>query len=55
MTTQAMDRALERPFNGEALVGRLFEQALGAFELFNVQTDDRHRLTFERLQGLLPR
>jgi SAM-dependent methyltransferase len=41
MTTQAVDQALERPFNTEALVGRLFEQTLGAFELFNVYIGDR--------------
>ena len=41
MTTQAIDPALERPFNGEALVGRLFEQTLGAFELFNVYLGER--------------
>ena len=41
MTTQAIEADLERPFNGEALVGRLFEQTLGAFELFNVYLGDR--------------
>jgi len=30
-----------RPFSGEALVGRLFEQTLGAFELFNVYIGSR--------------
>jgi len=41
MTTPTMDPVLERPFDGEALVGRLFEQTLGAFELFNVYIGDR--------------
>ena len=41
MTIQATDPRLERPFNGEALVGRLFEQTLGAFELFNVYIGER--------------
>src|SRR5437667_6931417 len=41
MTNLAIDPAVERPFNGEALVGRLFEQTLGAFELFNVYLGDR--------------
>jgi len=41
MTTPTMDTGLERPFNGEALVGRLFEQTLGAFELFNVYIGER--------------
>ena len=41
MTTQTMDPVLERPFDGEALVGRLFEQTLGAFELFNVYIGER--------------
>ena len=30
-----------RPFNREALVGRLFEQTIGAFELFNVYIGER--------------
>lgn len=41
MTTQTADPAVERPFNGEALVGRLFEQTIGAFELFNVYIGER--------------
>lgn len=41
MTTQTTGTGLERPFNGEALVGRLFEQTLGAFELFNVYIGER--------------
>lgn len=41
MTTQTMDPVLERPFDGEALLGRLFEQTLGAFELFNVYIGER--------------
>ena len=41
MTTQAIEADLDRPFNGEALVGRLFEQTIGAFELFNVYIGDR--------------
>jgi len=41
MATQSMNSAVERPFNGEALVGRLFEQTLGAFELFNVYFGER--------------
>lgn len=41
MTTQTMDPVLEQPFNGEALVGRLFEQTLGAFELLNVYIGER--------------
>ncbi len=41
MTAQTMDPAVERPFNGEALVGRLFEQTMGAFELFNVYVGER--------------
>lgn len=41
MTTQTMDPGLKRRFNGEALVGRLFEQTLGAFELFNVYIGER--------------
>lgn len=41
MTTQPIERGLERPFNGEALAGRLFEQTLGAFELFNVYIGER--------------
>jgi 2-polyprenyl-3-methyl-5-hydroxy-6-metoxy-1,4-benzoquinol methylase len=41
MTTQTIDPGLAQPFNGEALVGRLFEQTLGAFELFNVYIGER--------------
>ena len=41
MTTQAIERDLDRAFNGEALVGRLFEQTIGAFELFNVYIGER--------------
>jgi 2-polyprenyl-3-methyl-5-hydroxy-6-metoxy-1,4-benzoquinol methylase len=41
MSTQTKEPALERPFSGEALVGRLFEQTLGAFELFNVYIGER--------------
>ena len=41
MTTQTLDPVLERPFDGEALVGRLFEQTLGAFELLNVYIGER--------------
>lgn len=41
MTSQAIEPDLERPFNGEALVGRLFEQTIGAFELFNVYIGER--------------
>jgi 2-polyprenyl-3-methyl-5-hydroxy-6-metoxy-1,4-benzoquinol methylase len=41
MTTQAVDPVVERPFDGEALTGRLFEQTLGAFELFNVYIGER--------------
>lgn len=41
MTTQTMDPAVERPFSAEALVGRLFEQTIGAFELFNVYIGER--------------
>ena len=41
MTTQAIEADKDRPFNGEALVGRLFEQTIGAFELLNVYIGDR--------------
>ena len=41
MTIQAIEPDLDRPFSGEALVGRLFEQTLGAFELFNVYIGER--------------
>lgn len=41
MTTEAIEPDLDRPFNGEALVGRLFEQTIGAFELLNVYIGDR--------------
>jgi len=41
MTTATIDLGMERPYDGEALVGRLFEQTLGAFELFNVYIGER--------------
>lgn len=41
MTTQTLEPDLERPFDAEALVGRLFEQTVGAFELFNVYIGER--------------
>lgn len=41
MATQLDDLVTKRPFDGEALVGRLFEQTIGAFELFNVYIGDR--------------
>lgn len=44
MTTPMMEPGPQRPFNGEALVGRLFEQTLGAFELLNVYIGERHGL-----------
>src|SRR5713101_6794848 len=36
-----MTTTIERPFNGEALVGRLFEQTIGAFEALNVYIGER--------------
>lgn len=41
MTTRTTEPAMERPFDGEALLGRFFEQTLGAFELFNVYIGER--------------
>jgi 2-polyprenyl-3-methyl-5-hydroxy-6-metoxy-1,4-benzoquinol methylase len=41
MTTQTLEPGIARPFNGETLAGRLFEQTLGAFELLNVYIGDR--------------
>jgi 2-polyprenyl-3-methyl-5-hydroxy-6-metoxy-1,4-benzoquinol methylase len=41
MTTETLEPGIERPFDGEALVGRLFEQTLGAFELLNVYIGER--------------
>ena len=41
MTAQTLDPGLERQFSSEALVGRLFEQTIGAFELFNVYIGER--------------
>jgi SAM-dependent methyltransferase len=41
MAVQTLEPGLERAFSGEALVGRLFEQTLGAFELFNVYIGER--------------
>ena len=41
MTTQTMEPPPARPFDAEALVGRLFEQTIGAFELFNVYIGER--------------
>ena len=37
MTTATTDR----PYSGEALVGRLFDQTLGALELLNVYIGER--------------
>jgi 2-polyprenyl-3-methyl-5-hydroxy-6-metoxy-1,4-benzoquinol methylase len=42
MTAQTtVEAPVIRPFDGEALVGRIFEQTLGAFELFNVYLGER--------------
>ena len=41
MTTATIDPGLARPYDRDALVGRLFEQTLGAFELFNVYIGER--------------
>ena len=41
MTTETTLVDDARPFNGEALLGRLFEQTIGAFELFNVYIGER--------------
>lgn len=41
MTIEAPELEAARPFDGEVLVGRLFEQTIGAFELFNVYIGDR--------------
>jgi SAM-dependent methyltransferase len=41
MTTATLDPGLQRLYDGAALAGRLFEQTLGAFELFNVYMGER--------------
>ena len=41
MTMETTDVDVATSFNAEALVGRLFEQTIGAFELFNVYIGER--------------
>src|SRR5262245_33692670 len=41
MSAMTLEEAPVRPFDSEALVGRLFEQTLGAFELMTVYIGDR--------------
>jgi hypothetical protein len=36
-----MTTSTDRPFNGEVLVGRLFDQTIGAFEAINVYIGER--------------
>ena len=51
MTTQTTHVDDPRPFNGEAFLGRLFEQTIGAFELFNVYIGERLGLYRELAGG----
>ncbi len=39
--TQVVDPVADRPYTTDALVGRVFEQTVGAFELFNVYLGER--------------